>query len=217
MRSRGKGRLNAAPVRVQVGRMTAPFTHRLATADDLPALRRVMDRAIAELQKGFLDPDQIAASRAVMGLDTQLVADGTYFIVVAPGAEGSGGLDGVDGRARIAGCGGWSRRATLYGGDHSTDLRNPALLDPATDAARIRAMYTDPDFARRGVGRLVMDLCEGAARAAGFARAELMATLAGEPLYRACGYTPIERVTATGPNGAAVPLIRMGKPLVHKA
>ena len=174
------------------------LTHRLATPADLDALRAVMALAIAELQKGFLDEAQIAASRAVMGLDTQLIADGTYFIVERGGA--------------IAGCGGWSRRATLYGGDHSTNLRDPALLDPATDAARIRAMYTHPDHARRGVGRRVMTLCEEAARAAGFTRAELMATLSGEPLYRACGYAPIERVTATA-DDVAVPLIRMGKTL----
>src|SRR3546814_3325602 len=115
-----------------------------------------------------------------MGLDKTLIADRTYW------------LASID--ETLAGCGGWSRRATLYGGDHSTGLRDPALLDPTTDAARIRAMYTDPDFARRGVGRLVISLCEDAARAAGFARAELMATLAGEPLYRACGYTPIAPV-----------------------
>ena len=176
------------------------FTHRLATPADLDALRTIMALAIAELQKGFLTPDQIAASNAVMGLDTQLIADATYFVI-----------EDTDGA--IAGCGGWSRRATLYGGDHSKDLRDPALLDPATDAARIRAMYTHPDFARRGVGRLVMALCEDAARAAGFARAEMMATLSGEPLYRACGYTPIEHVAAPGPDGVTVPLIRMGKPL----
>ena len=175
------------------------FTHRIATPADLEALRAVMALAIAELQRGFLTPDQIIASNAVMGLDTQLIADGTYFIVEEEG--------------RIAGCGGWSHRATLYGGDHSKDLRDPAQLDPAVDAARIRAMYTHPDFARRGVGRLVMQLCEDAARAAGFTRAEMMATLSGEPLYRACGYTPIERIEAPGPNGVAVPLIRMGKPL----
>jgi len=176
------------------------FTHRLATPADLDALRTVMALAIAELQKGFLTPEQIAASNAVMGLDTQLIADATYFVI-------------EDADGAIAGCGGWSRRATLYGGDHSKDLRDPALLDPATDAARIRAMYTHPDFARRGVGRLVMALCEDAARAAGFARAEMMATLSGEPLYRACGYTPIEHVAAPGPDGVTVPLIRMGKPL----
>jgi GNAT superfamily N-acetyltransferase len=179
------------------------LTHRLATPADLEALRAVMALAIAELQKGFLSPEQIAASNAVMGLDTQLIADGTYFIVEVD----------VPGGKAIAGCGGWSHRATLYGGDHSTDLRDPAPLDPAVDAARIRAMYTHPDFARRGVGRLVMTLCEDAARAAGFRRAEMMATLSGEPLYRACGYTPIERVAAPGPDGVAVPLIRMGKAL----
>lgn len=175
------------------------FTHRLATPADLDALRAVMALAIAELQKGFLTPEQIAASNAVMGLDTQLIADESYFIVESAG--------------RIAGCGGWSQRATLYGGDHSTALRDPAPLDPAIDAARIRAMYTHPDFARRGVGRRVMQLCEDAARAAGFARAELMATLSGEPLYRACGYSAIEHVEAPGPDGVGVPLIRMGKPL----
>jgi GNAT superfamily N-acetyltransferase len=175
------------------------FTHRLAAPADLEALRAVMALAIAELQKGFLSPEQIAASNAVMGLDTQLIADGTYFIVEEAG--------------RIAGCGGWSHRATLYGGDHSKDLRDPAPLDPTVDAARIRAMYTHPDFARRGVGRLVMALCEDAARGAGFARAEMMATLSGEPLYRACGYEPIERIEAPGPDGVAVPLIRMGKAL----
>ncbi|MGB3844555.1 GNAT family N-acetyltransferase [Sphingopyxis sp. YF1] len=175
------------------------LTDRLATLDDLDALRHVMALAIAELQKDFLDPAQIAASRAVMGLDTQLIADGSYFVIEAGG--------------RIAGCGGWSRRATLYGGDHSTDLRDPALLDPAVDAARIRAMYTHPDHARQGVGRRVMALCEAAARDAGFGRAELMATLSGEPLYRACGYVPIERVEAPGPDGVTVPLIRMGKAL----
>ena len=174
-------------------------THRWATAADLPALRTVMTLAIERLQQGFLTREQVAASHAVMGLDTQLVADGTYLIVM---------LDG-----HSVGCGGWSRRATLYGGDHSIDLREPRLLDPATDAARIRAMYTHPDHARRGIGRLILAVCEDAARAAGFARAELMATLAGEPLYRACGYLEIERVDAPPVDGVAVPLIRMGKVL----
>jgi GNAT superfamily N-acetyltransferase len=176
--------------------------HRLAQPSDLGALRAVMALAIAELQKGFLDDAQIAASHAVMGLDTQLIADGTYFVIEAEG--------------RIAGCGGWSHRATLYGGDHAATLRDPAPLNPATDAARIRAMYTHPAFARQGVGRMVMALCEAAAQQAGFARTELMATLSGEPLYRACGYTPIEHVEAPGPNGASVPLIRMGKRLGGK-
>ena len=174
------------------------MTSRLATEADLPVLRELMALAIDRLQADFLTPDEVAASRQVMGLDSQLVADRTYFLVERDG--------------RVAGCGGWSRRATLYGGDHSKG-RDAALLNPATDAARIRAMYTHPDFARRGVGRMVMALCEDAARTAGFRRAELMATLSGEPLYRACGYTPIERVAPPGPDGVTVPLIRMGKPL----
>ena len=175
------------------------FTHRLAQMDDLAALRALMGRAISHLQTGFLSPDQVRASHKVMGLDTQLVRDQTYFMVEK---------DGV-----LAGCGGWSWRATLYGGDESVVAREPAPLDPATDAARIRAMYTDPAFARQGVGRIVMDLCEGAARAHGFRKVEMMATLSGEPLYRACGYSPIEHVQSAPIDGVRVPLIRMGKTL----
>ncbi len=175
------------------------FHHRLATADDIPAIRTLMANAIGDLQRGFLTPAQIIASRAVMGLDTQLIADGCYFLL-------------HDGEA-LAGCGGWSHRATLYGGDHSGALRDARVLDPAHDAARIRAMFTAPAFARRGVGRRLLALCEDAARQAGFMRAEMMATLAGEPLYRACGYAAIEQVEAAPVDGVAVPLIRMGKPL----
>ena len=158
-----------------------------------------MTLAIAQLQQGFLDPAQIAASHAVMGLDTQLVADRTYVIVE---------LDG-----RLAGCGGWSWRSTLYGGDASIVAREPTALDPATDAARIRAMYTHPAYARRGVGRRVMEVCEGYAAGAGFRRTELMATLAGAPLYRSCGYEEIERIESAPVGGVTVPLIRMGKAL----
>jgi GNAT superfamily N-acetyltransferase len=156
-----------------------------------------METAIAELQRPYLDERQIAASRAIMGLDTQLVEDGTYFVVEAGG--------------ELAGCGGWSRRATLYGGDRSPG-RDAALLDPARDAARVRAMYTHPRHARRGVGRLILSLCEAAARSAGFARVELMATLSGEPLYRSCGYEERERVVDDR-GGAPVPLVRMTKAL----
>jgi GNAT superfamily N-acetyltransferase len=170
---------------------------RLATEADLPALRAMMARAIAELQTGFLSPEQVEASKAVMGLDTQLIADGCYFL-----AE-------IDGQ--LAGSGGWSRRATLYGGDHSAG-RDARLLDPASEPARVRAMYTDPAHVRRGVGKAVLTACETAARAAGFTRVELMATLAGEPLYAAAGFAPIERIEDSN-GGAPVPLIRMGKAL----
>ena len=172
------------------------LTHRLAVEADLPALSAVMDAAIGELQKGFLDPAQIESSRTIMGLDRQLVADRTYFVIEAD--------DG-----RIAGCGGWSRRATLYGGDH-TPGRDAALLDPATEPARVRAMYTHPDFARRGVGRMILQLCEAAAKAEGYSRLELMGTMSGVPLYRSYGFAPIEEILdARG--GAPVPLVRMGK------
>lgn len=172
---------------------------RLATADDLEAIAAVMERSIAELQKPFLDPGQIAASRRSMGLDTQLVADGTYFCVEVGD--------------NLAGCGGWSRRATLYGGNHSLETRDDRLLDPATEPARIRAMYTHPDFTRRGIGRLILDTCEAAAREAGFRRLEMMATAAGEPLYEACGYHVVQRVDRMAPDGIAVPGAVMAKDL----
>lgn len=176
------------------------LTHRIATKDDIAAVSTLMDRAIDALQAAYLTPEQLVASRLSMGLDTQLIEDGTYFLVEQHGV--------------LAGCGGWSFRATLYGGNHSADLRDARKLDPAREPARIRAMYTDPDFVRRGVGRYVLTLCEAAARDAGFSRAELMATLAGEPLYLACGYAPIERVMKMSAEGPAVPGIRMGKQLV---
>lgn len=156
-----------------------------------------MEAAIEELQKPFLDAARIASSRAIMGLDTQLIDDGTYFVVEDDG--------------EVAGCGGWSRRATLYGNDDSPG-RDAALLVPGKDAARVRAMYTHPAHTRKGVGRLILSLCEEAARAEGFTRVELMATMAGEPLYRACGYEPIAQVVDDR-GGAPVPLLRMGKVL----
>ena len=173
------------------------LTHRLARRDDIDALMALMDAAISELQKPFLSESQIASSRAIMGLDTQLIDDGTYVIVEADGD--------------LAGCGGWSRRATLYGGDQSSG-RSAVILDPSTDAARIRAMYTHPRHARKGVGRLILSLCEDAARAFGFKKVELMATMAGEPLYRASGYESHERVVDDR-GGDPVPLLRMSKSL----
>ena len=173
------------------------LTHRIATEVDIPALVALMDRAITGPLSDFLTPVQIAASRRLMGIDSQLIADRTYVIVES---------DGV-----LAGCGGWSGRITEYGGDH-TPGRIPAPLTPGADAARIRAMYTAPEFLRQGVGRMILGLCENAARAAGYDRAELVATLGGEPLYRAAGYQEIERFEDDR-GGAPVPLVRMGKRL----
>ncbi|WP_029603587.1 GNAT family N-acetyltransferase [Kozakia baliensis] len=175
------------------------LTIRWATEADLNTLRNLMTLAIDRLQSSFLSPEQITASRAVMGLDTQLVRDGTYAVV-----EDSG---------NAVGCGGWSRRATLYGGDHSTALRNPALLEPGRNPARIRAMYTHPDHARRGIGRLILNHCEHAAASEGFTAVELMSTLSGQPLYVACCYQAQERCDADV-DGVTVPLIRMSKTLI---
>lgn len=174
------------------------LTLRIATADDEPVMRAIMNRSIAELLKPYLPPDAVTASFEIMGLDSQLIADGTYFAV-------------TDGD-QIAGCGGWSRRATLFGGDHTAG-RNAALLDPTREPARVRAMYTDPAHVRRGIGRMILEACEQAARAEGFRSVELAATLAGEPLYRACGYEVIEPFTSRTSSGLEVPLLRMGKTL----
>ena len=174
------------------------FTHRLALQNDMPALQHLMTAAIRELLPQFLTPEKVEASFAVMGVDSQLIEDGTYFILEE---------DGV-----MAGCGGWSRRATLFGHNHTAG-RDSRLLDPKSEPARVRAMYTAPLFVRRGVGRRILELCETAARAEGFTRAELGATMGGEPLYRACGYIEIERMEVPTPNGVTVPITRMGKVL----
>ncbi len=181
--------------------MTNPsdFTHRVATKDDIPELTSIMHASIGKLQDSFLTPEQVQASYELMGMDTQLIEDGTYYAILA-GDE-------------IVGCGGWSRRETLYGANH-TKGRNPRLLDPETEAARIRAMYTDPNWARRGIGRMIMDLCEGKARDEGFKTCQLMATLSGEPLYKVCGYKPVVYEDVPTSLGVTVPLIKMEKSLV---
>jgi len=173
----------------------AEFTSRLALTTDVRALTVLMEAAIAELQRAFLDDAQIASSRAIMGIDSQLIDDGTYFVVESDGD--------------IAGCGGWSRRATLYGGNQAPG-RDSNLLDPTVDPARVRAMYTNPAYARRGVGRLILSLCEAAAASEGFTRLELMSTLSGEPLYTAYAFRPLERLEDAS---TAVPLVRMEKPV----
>ncbi|MCI4588572.1 GNAT family N-acetyltransferase [Sphingobium sp. BYY-5] len=169
------------------------LTHRLAILADEPALSALMLLAIDRLQTGFLDPAQVKASHAFMGLDSRLIADGTYFVI-----ENGG---------EIAGCGGWSRRATAYGGNHSAG-RDDRLLDPATEAARVRAMYTHPDHVRKGVGTLVLTLCEAAAKMEGFAALELSGTMAGVPLYRSFGFEGVRPFEDSG-----VPMLLMRKPI----
>jgi GNAT superfamily N-acetyltransferase len=178
------------------------FTNRLATESDVPSIVALMQAAIAENMKGFLTPAEIAAAKETMGLDTTLLEDGTYFVIEAE----------ADGARVMAGCGGWGRRKTLYGGNH-TRGRDDSYADPAKDAARIRAMYTHPAWTRRGVGTLLLDLGENAARAAGFKSIELGATLAGEPLYRARGYVEMSRETQTAANGSVNTIILMRKAL----
>ena len=168
---------------------------RLARSDDCDAIRSLMALAIRELQKGYLTEAQIAASSAGMGLDTQLIEDGTYFAVMAD--------------ATLVGCGGWSFRATLYGGNHSAG-RSLRLLDPATERARIRAMYTHPDFAKRGIGRMIIEASENAAQAAGFRSLEMAATMAGKPFYLRCGYV-IESEWFDENGSVPVPLATMVK------
>ena len=173
------------------------LTLRLATLDDTEPIQALMEIAIRQLQKGFLTPAQIEASFAGMGLDTQLLEDETYFCV-------------MDGDV-LVGCGGWSRRATLHGGNHSAG-RDDRLLDPATDRARIRAMYTHPDHTRRGIGRMIIGAGEAAARAEGFKEIEMAATLAGVPFYLRCEYHIESEWEDT--NGAVpVPLCTMVKRL----
>ena len=177
---------------------SSTFSHRLAHDGDIPALTLLMEAAIRDLLRPFLTGAQLEASFEIMGLDTQLIDDRTYIVVEENG--------------RIAGCGGWSRRATHFGGDH-TPGRDARPLDPASDAARVRAMYTHPEFARRGVGRLILSLCEARAADAGFASVELVATMAGLPLYRACGYVDVESLEERSSKGVMVPLMRMRKAL----
>jgi GNAT superfamily N-acetyltransferase len=172
------------------------FTHRLAVPADMPMLEKLMHAAIRRLLSQDLSPEKVEASFSIMGLDSQLICDGTYFVVQEGG--------------QAVGCGGWSRRATLFG-HNQTAGRDSRLLDPAHEPARIRAMYTHPDFARRGVGRYILDLSEASARNEGFASAELGATASGVRLYRACGYTDVERLDVTTPGGVSVPITRMRK------
>ncbi|HEY1493649.1 MAG TPA: GNAT family N-acetyltransferase [Candidatus Solibacter sp.] len=173
------------------------FTLRKAVPGDVAALRALIDRSVRGLQSGDYTASQIEESlRSVYGVDTQLIADGTYFVVE------SGGV--------IVGCGGWSKRKTLYGGDQFS-AREDSLLDPACDAAKIRAFFVDPAWARRGIGALLLEACEGAAIASGFRRLEMGATLTGVAFYRVKGYASAEAIEVAMPNGESLPIVRMWK------
>jgi GNAT superfamily N-acetyltransferase len=168
---------------------------RAATLADVPALQSLIATSVRALGAPYYSPEQIEASIVrVFGVDTQLIDDATYYV--------------IDGPSGPAACGGWSHRRTLYGGDQLKDDVDPEL-DPTVDAARIRAFFVHPDFARRGFARALFAECATAAHLARFRRFELMATLPGEPLYLALGFVPIERVALPLGGGILLPLVRM--------
>lgn len=175
---------------------------RLAQNADIPALHQLIEASVRGLQAGDYTPRQIeGALGGVLGLDTQLIADQTYYV-----AE-SFTDDGV---TALAGCGGWSYRKTLFGSDHGPG-REAELLDPGVDAAKIRAIFVHPAWARRGIGSAILKHCEDAAEAAGFRRFEMGSTLTGVPLYSLKGYVEVERVAVPLPNGEAVTVVKMRK------
>ena len=180
--------------------MPDEFSIREAAVSDIPILHALIERSVRSLQKDDYTPEQIeGAIGHALGLDTQLIADRTYFVAEAAALP-----------AVIAGCGGWSNRATLFGSDHGPD-RQGRLLDPGAEAAKIRAIFVDPDWARRGVGSLLLEHCEEAAGAAGFHRLEMGSTLTGVRLYTRRGYRAGETVDVPLPNGIMLPIIRMTK------
>jgi GNAT superfamily N-acetyltransferase len=176
---------------------------RKAVPDDIEDLRKLIEASVRGLQIRDYSPAQIeGALTSVYGVDTRLIADGTYFAVE----------DRQSGSSQIVACGGWSRRKTLYGGDQYAG-REDALLDPARDAAKIRAFFVHPDWARRGLGTMILEACERAAVAAGFTRLEMGATLSGVPFYRAQGYAEVERESVLLGNGELLPIVKMAKRL----
>jgi len=175
---------------------------RLAEARDIPLLRELIEASVRGLQAGDYSAAQLEnALRTVYGVDTQLISDGTYFAAEEIAASGT---------ALLVGCGGWSKRKTLFGGDQFAG-REDSLLDPATDAAKIRAFFVHPEWARRGIGGMILEACEAAAEAAGFQRLEMGATLTGVPFYRTKGYVELEAEEVPLGDGLTLPIMRMGK------
>ncbi len=185
-------RMNDQPLNAQL---------RKATAADIPQIRELIDASVRGLQAQDYTPAQIeGALQSVYGVDSQLIADGTYFVAEIADSD----------RSRIVACGGWSKRKTLYGGDQYSG-REDSLLDPAHDAAKIRAFFVHPEFARRGLGTLILEACENAAILAGFTRLEMGATLSGVPFYRARGYAEIENQEVPLGNGHTLAIVKMAK------
>jgi N-acetylglutamate synthase-like GNAT family acetyltransferase len=173
---------------------------RLAREEDIPALEELISLSVRGLQGSHYSAAQMdAAIGSVFGVDRQLIRDRTYFV--------------VEDETTLAGCGGWSKRKTLFGSDHHAATRDDAELDPRQDAARIRAFFVHPTYARRGVGRAILQACEEAIKTAGFTRIELASTLPGEAFYQACGYAAGTAEDVPLPNGLSVGIVHMTKTL----
>ncbi len=184
---------------------------RKATPADVPRLRDVIEASVRDLQAGDHSPAQIeAALQSVYGVDSQLIADGTYLVAEAFDFQNQDSQN----KPEIVACGGWSNRKTLYGGDQYA-AREDSLLDPMQDAAKIRAFFVHPKWARRGIGSLILEACEKAALEAGFTRLEMGATLSGVAFYKAKGYAALENLEAPLGNGEVLPIVRMAKNLME--
>jgi GNAT superfamily N-acetyltransferase len=187
----------------KLGMIREYWRPRLARESDIPALEALIPVSVRALQAPHYSPTQMeAALGPVFAVDRQLIRDGTYFVVER---------DGV-----IVGCGGWSRRRSLYGGDAGREQEDEQL-DPHRDAARVRAFFVHPEWARRGIGRSIMIACELAIFEAGFSRVDIVATLAGEPLYASFGYAIVERFEIMMAGGLSLPAVRMNKSLDRTA
>jgi predicted N-acetyltransferase YhbS len=173
---------------------------RLATKEDIPALQELICESVSVLSVEYYSSKQITSALSyIFGVDTQLIIDGTYFVAEVEN--------------QIVGSGGWSKRKTLFGGDQSKVVGIDPLLEPEREAARIRAFYVHPGWARKGIGSRILAACEDAARLAGFSKIELVATLPGEPLYLARGYKKAEAIQIETPDGESLPAFRMTKTL----
>ena len=175
------------------------FQLRTATTEDVPGICELIDASVRGLQAGDYTPAQIEGALAtVFTVDSRLIADGTYFVALDEGGE-------------LAGCGGWSFRKTLYGGDHQVETIEPEKLDPEVDAAKIRAIFVHPKFARQGLGSMILDAAERAAIARGFRRFEMGSTLTGVTLYSMKGYREVARMVVPVGNGERIGVVRMVK------
>ena len=178
------------------------FTIRLAYNTDIPTLQKLIAVSVRGLSNGYYSAKQIESSiKYIFGVDTQLLADETYYVIEAKNI--------------IIACGGWSKRKTLYGGDQHKNTADP-LLDPKTDAARIRAFFVDPAWARQGIGKMLIQHCETEAMNHDFTAMELGATLPGEPLYKAMGYKSISNIMVDMPDGEKLEVIKMRKEFIPK-